>query len=253
MPISPAEVALDVFLGAGIGVLSGIVGIGGGLFIIPLLGIFFGLTQQQAQGTALVMVVPNVLLGLWRYARYRGFDARGAQLLALLAPLTTYVGARVAQLAPSSALRVGFAGFLLALALFYGLRSRSSEIRIDPDARIPPRVAVVLGIVGGFVSGVFGVGGALLTVPVMTTLHAMAQATAQGMGLALVAPGTVVNLFVYGRAGNVDWVRGIALAVGGVATMPVGVAIAHRLPERALRAIFAVAAAISAVGLFLRR
>ena len=253
MPISPAEFALDVVLGAGIGVLSGIVGIGGGLFIIPLLGIFFGLSQQQAQGTALVMVVPNVLLGLWRYARYRGFDPRGAQLLALLAPLSTYVGARVAMLAPSRALRVAFAAFLLALALFYGLRSRSAEIRVDPDARIPPRVAVVLGLLGGFVSGVFGVGGSLLTVPLMTTLHAMAQATAQGMGLALVAPGTVVNLFVYGRAGNVDWVRGVALAVGGVATMPVGVAIAHRLSERALRAIFAVAAGISALGLFLRR
>ena len=144
MPISPAEVALDVLLGAGIGVLSGIVGIGGGLFIIPLLGVFFGLSQQRAQGTALVMVVPNVLLGLWRYARYRGFDARGAGLLALLAPFSTYVGARLAIAAPSRALRVGFAAFLLALALFYGLRSRASEIRVDPDARItaPGRMAI---------------------------------------------------------------------------------------------------------------
>ena len=252
MPISPAEVALDVVLGAGIGVLSGIVGIGGGLFIIPLLGVFFGLTQQRAQGTALVMVVPNVLLGLWRYARYRGFDARGAWLLALLAPFSTYVGARLATAAPSRALRIGFALFLLALALFYGLRSRA-QIRVDPDARIPPRIAVILGLVGGFVSGVFGVGGSLLTVPLMTTLHAMGQATAQGMGLALVAPGTVVNLFVYGRAGNVDWLRGIALAVGGVATMPLGVAIAHRLPERVLRGFFAVMALLGAVGLFLHR
>jgi uncharacterized protein len=62
-----------------------------------------------------------------------------------------------------------------------------------------------------------------------------------------------VNLFVYGRAGNVDWVRGIALAVGGVATMPLGVAIAHRLPERVLRAFFGVMALLGAVGLFLHR
>ena len=253
MGIGPAEVALDVVLGAAIGVLSGIVGIGGGLFTIPLLGVLFGLSQQRAQGTSLVMVVPNVLLGLWRYTRYRGFDARGAGLLALLAPFFTYWGARLATAAPSRSLRIWFAAFLLALALFYGLRSRAGEIRVDPDARIPPRVAVVLGMVGGFVSGVFGVGGALLTVPLMTTLHAMGQATAQGMGLALVAPGTVMNLVVYGRAGNVDWVRGIALAVGGVATMPVGVAIAHRLPERALRTIFGVVALISAFALFLHR
>jgi uncharacterized membrane protein YfcA len=253
MMIAPAELVLDVVLGAGIGVLSGIVGIGGGLFIIPLLGVFFGLTQQRAQGTALVMVVPNVLLGLWRYARYRGFDARGAWLLALLAPFSTYVGARLATAAPSRALRVGFAAFLLALALFYGLRSRAGEIRIDPDARIPPRFAVALGLVGGFVSGVFGVGGSLLTVPLMTTLHAMGQATAQGMGLALVAPGTVVNLFVYGRAGNVDWVRGIVATPPTARAMPLGVAIAHRLPERVLRAFFAVMALLGSVGLFLHR
>jgi len=248
----PGEVALDVVLGAAIGVLSGIVGIGGGLFVIPLLGVGFGMPQQMAQGTALVMVVPNVLVGLWRYARHSGFDAKGAQLLALLAPISTYVGARVAIHASSTALRIAFGGFILALALFYGLRSRSPVLRIDPDASLPPRLAVSLGLVGGFVSGVFGVGGSLLTVPLMTTLRAMGQAAAQGMGLALVAPGTVVNLVVYGRAGNVDWARGIALAIGGVATMPLGVAIAHRLPERALRAIFAVAALVSAVGLFLR-
>jgi len=253
MSIAPAEVALDVLLGAGIGVLSGIVGIGGGLFIIPLLGVAFGLTQQRAQGTALVMVVPNVLLGLWRYARHRGFDPRGALVLSVSAPLFTYLGARIATAAPSSALRVAFGGFMLSLAIFYGLRSRSAELRIDPEARLPPRLAVSLGVVGGLVSGLFGVGGSLFAVPLMTTLRAMGQATAQGMGLALVAPGTVVNLWVYGRAGNVDWVRGVALAVGGVATMPVGVAIAHRLPERALRAIFGAVALVSAVGLFLRR
>ncbi|HTS81314.1 MAG TPA: sulfite exporter TauE/SafE family protein [Myxococcaceae bacterium] len=252
MGLAPAEVALDVLLGAAIGVLSGIVGIGGGLFVIPLLGVFFGMTQQRAQGTSLVMVVPNVLLGLWRYARYQGFDPRGALVLALSAPVFTYVGARVATAAPSGVLRVAFGCFLLALAGFYGLRSRSGEPRIDPDARIPGRLAVSLGVLGGLTSGLFGVGGSLLTVPLMTTLRAMGQATAQGMGLALVAPGTVVNLLVYGRAGNVDWARGIALALGGVATMPLGVAIAHRLPERVLRVVFGTFALISAVGLFLR-
>ena len=60
------------------------------------------------------------------------------------------------------------------------------------------------------------------------------------------------DLEFLGRAGTVDWTRGIALAIGGVATMPLGVAIAHRLPERALRAIFGAVALVSAVGLFFR-
>lgn len=253
MDLAPAEVALDVLLGAGIGVLSGIVGIGGGLFIIPLLGLAFGFTQQRAQGTALVMVVPNVLLGLWRYARHRGFDPRGALVLAASAPVFTYLGARLATAAPSSTLRVAFAGFMLTLAVFYGLRSQAPVLRVDPEARLPRPLAMLLGAAGGLVSGLFGIGGSLFAVPLMTTLRAMGQATAQGMGLALVAPGTVVSLLVYGRAGNVDWARGVALAIGGVATLPVGVAIAHRLPERVLRAVFGLVALVSAVALLLRR
>ena len=53
---------LNLLLGAALGTLGGLFGIGGGLIAIPALGVLFGLDQQLAQGTALVMVVPNVVL-----------------------------------------------------------------------------------------------------------------------------------------------------------------------------------------------
>ena len=58
------EFLLYLLFGAALGTLGGIFGIGGGLIAIPLLGVWFGLDQQIAQGTALVMVVPNVMLAL---------------------------------------------------------------------------------------------------------------------------------------------------------------------------------------------
>ena len=60
------DLALYLVLGGVLGTLGGLFGIGGGLIAIPVLGVFFGLDQQIAQGTALVMVVPNVMLALWR-------------------------------------------------------------------------------------------------------------------------------------------------------------------------------------------
>lgn len=61
------DLALYLVLGVALGTVGGLFGIGGGLIAIPVLGVFFGLDQQIAQGTALVMVVPNVMLALWRY------------------------------------------------------------------------------------------------------------------------------------------------------------------------------------------
>ena len=55
-------------LGGMAGLLGGLFGVGGGFLVIPLLGFFYGMDQQTAQGTALMMVVPNVL---WAFSRYQ--------------------------------------------------------------------------------------------------------------------------------------------------------------------------------------
>ena len=65
-------------LGAALGTVGGLFGIGGGLIAIPVLGVLFGLDQQIAQGTALVMVVPNVMLALWRYHQRNRIELRHA-------------------------------------------------------------------------------------------------------------------------------------------------------------------------------
>ena len=70
-----AQLVVFLVLGGVIGGLGGLFGIGGGLIAIPVLGVVFGLNQQHAQGTALVMVSPTVLVGLWHYARRPGFDS----------------------------------------------------------------------------------------------------------------------------------------------------------------------------------
>lgn len=77
------EWLMYIVLGAALGTLGGLFGIGGGLIAIPALGVLFGLDQQLAQGTALVMVVPNVLLALWRYHQRNRIELRHAVPLSL--------------------------------------------------------------------------------------------------------------------------------------------------------------------------
>jgi uncharacterized protein len=80
----------------------------------------------------------------------------------------------------------------------------------------------------------------------------MTQAAAQGLGLALVAPGTIVTIAEYALAHDVVWRVGLPLALGGIFSVPAGVALAHRLTDRLLRTLFGLVLLGSAIALYLR-
>jgi uncharacterized protein len=246
-----AHVILYLALGLAFGYLGGLFGIGGGLIAIPVLGVFFGYSEALAQGTALVMIVPNVLLGLWNYIRKVGLDARLALTLAVAAVPFTYVGAHVATTLPSAPLRIAFAIFIVAIAAQMAWRTFGTKPAAPPRIFPWPSSAIV-GAVGGMLSGFFSVGGAVFAVPAMSMFFGLSQVAAQGMGLALVAPGTIVSIITYAAARDVDWIPGIALALGGAVAVPLGVDMAKRLPERVLRGLFVLLMLASAAGLVVR-
>lgn len=233
-------------LGMAIGGVGGLFGIGGGLIAIPVLGLAYGMGQQAAQGTALVMVVPAVILAFWRYRRRVGLDMRIALTLALTAAPTTYAAARVATGLDAGRLRIAFAGFIMLMALTIAYRLFGRRAAARRGAPLAWGWSSLIGVAGGIVSGLFGVGGAIVAPPALTTFFGMRQAAAQGLALALVAPGAVVALFAYSRAGEVDWATGIPLSIGALASISAGVAVAHRLPDRTLRLLFCVLLVVTA-------
>ena len=247
------HLVLYLVLGGVLGALGGLFGIGGGILAIPVLGLAFGLNEQHAQGTALVMVVPNVLVGLWGYGRRGSVDRRVAILLGACAVPFTYLGALYATRVAGPGLRVGFGAYAAALALWFAYRTLSAPKTAAPAT---PRLAwgwtAVVGALGGILSGLFSVGGALFAVPFLSLLFAYTQTEAQGLSLALVAPGTIVGIIAYALAGDVDWGIGIPLALGGTVCVRYGVALAHRLPERRLRLLFCALLAAAAIGLLSR-
>lgn len=224
-----------IALGAAIGITGGVFGFGGGAIAIPVLGLLCGLDQHTAQGTAVAMVVPNVMLSFWRYRQHGHIDMRIAGALAVGATASAYPAALFANSLNGHALRLAFAAMLVVFAALIAHR----VLRRTPVG--PPRKSlawgwsIILGVVGGITSGLFGVGGALIAPPALTAFFGVRQTTAQALGLALVTPGSVIALAAYAAAGNVDWQIGVPLAVGGVLSISIGVALAHRLPERRLR------------------
>ena len=80
-------------LGAALGGIGGLLGIGGGLLAIPVLALWFGMDQSMAQGTALVMIVPNVLLAFYRYRQHHTIPLSRALGLGGIAMLASYPAA----------------------------------------------------------------------------------------------------------------------------------------------------------------
>ena len=111
----------NLLLGAVLGGVGSLFGIGGGLIAIPVLGLLYGMDQQLAQGTALVMVAPNAMLGFWRYRQRNSLKLRSAAVLGGLAILVTYATAWYTTIISAARLHFTFALFmgLLGLYLFW--------------------------------------------------------------------------------------------------------------------------------------
>ncbi|AFM33804.1 MULTISPECIES: sulfite exporter TauE/SafE family protein [Stutzerimonas stutzeri subgroup] len=241
------DIGLNVLLGLALGTLGGLFGIGGGLIAIPVLGVLFGLDQQLAQGTALVMVVPNVLLAIWRYHQRNRIDWRHALALGSASFVFAIAGAAVAVSLDAGRMRMAFVGFLLALAAYTLLRVFLRPAAGAGQLRHPWPWLGLLGAGAGAMGGLFGVGGAVIATPILTSVFGTSQVVAQGLSLALAAPSTGVTLVTYALHHQVNWSLGLPLAVGGLLSISLGVRLAHALPERLLRLLFSVFLVASAV------
>ncbi|WP_233584821.1 sulfite exporter TauE/SafE family protein [Aquabacterium soli] len=249
--MSIAHLLPALALGALLGFFGGLFGIGGGIIAIPLLVLAYGMDQPMAQGTALVMMVPNLLIGWWRYTRHEPVPWQRALALGLVATATTWAVAHLATRMPPHWLRQLFSLFLLSLSvhlLHQQRRARRAKIGATPpadpthavsNARLPQRYVPLVGLVGGSSMGLLGIGGGLVATPIFTGLFGQRQTMAQSFALALVAPSSVIALSTYATAHQVDWSMGLPLALAGMFTVSAGVALAQRLPEQRLRAAFA--------------
>jgi len=102
------------------GLLSSMVGIGGGLVIVPSLVIFFAMSQKMAQGTSLAMLLPPIgILAVVNYYKSGFIDFKVAGILCIAFIVGSYFGSKVALNLPETALKRIFGVFLAVLAVKY--------------------------------------------------------------------------------------------------------------------------------------
>lgn len=120
MHLNTATIIALLAIGIIAGILSSIVGIGGGIVIVPALVLLFSMDQHTAQGTSLVMLLPPIgLLAVINYYKAGNVDMKVALILIAAFVVGSYFGSKVALNIPELALKRVFGVFLLLLALKY--------------------------------------------------------------------------------------------------------------------------------------
>jgi uncharacterized membrane protein YfcA len=211
------QIAVSGALGIAGGTLAGFLGLGGGSLLPPLLGVLLGVDQHLAQGISLAALLPPV--GLPAVIAYRRAGIRIDARLVVLAIVGFLVGvtagAFVAHRVPAHVLRLLFAAFLVVSAWRALARPPRDEA---PASDAAPRrgAGLFVGALGGALSGLLGVGGGIVLVPLLRKAARLGRLEAQATTLALTLPPIgLPAVLVYAREqGGLPWELLAAVALG---------------------------------------
>jgi uncharacterized protein len=234
-------------LGLLVGTLVGLLGIGGGVLLVPAMVYLLHYDQHLAQGTSLFILLPPVGVGALReYWKNGQVDLRAGSYCAIGFLLGGYAGGRIAVPMPSRDLQ-GIFGFFLMLSAVLLWRKANPAAKLaqadSPSAeRGFARTAGILLVAAfcGVAAGMVGIGGGVLLVPLLGLLFGFSQHRAQGTSLvALIPPTGLFAFLAYAKAGYVNWQAGFLLIPGVIIGGVLGGLLARRLNPRRMRQVFA--------------
>jgi len=239
-----------ILVGVAAGVFAGLFGIGGGIIIVPALIVLAGFPLVKATGTSLAAIMlPVGILGVVAYYRAKMVDLRASAFIALGLLTSVVVGAWLANTLPVGLMRRFFALFCLYVGWNFidpvgRLKKwRRLEVKAGPEPETCPHPApwplIGIGLLAGVMSGMFGIGGGNVIVPLLAlALHYPAKrAIATSLG-AILLPFGIPGVLYYHRAGNLDlaaaaWIAG-GLFIGSV----FGALITISLPSRTVKLLY---------------
>jgi uncharacterized protein len=240
--------------GLAIGFLSGLLGIGGGIIMIPLQYWIYtyafnldpDLSIKMAFATSLAVILPTALSGVWRHNMHGGIYWRAAVFMGIFTCIGSFLGATLASHLPGAALKVAFGVVTLLIAFrMLTLKVSDAERPIKDNRWLWFGLAFPIGIV----TGILGLGGGIFVVPLLVLVLGFRLKYAAGTSLAMMlftSAGGIIGYVVNGlnapylpeyTFGYIYWPAWIALTIGSLGMAQLGAYFAHKAPERLLNSI----------------
>ena len=240
--------------GAVSGVMAGLLGIGGGAIIVPVLatalaimGFDADVVQHVAVGTSLAVIIPTGLASARAHYKRGAVDTKILKLWAPVILVATLAGGLMARWYSGDVLRIVFGVMAIFIAANIVLPFQQ---RLVGHLHSSPITHRIFAAIVGYISALMGVGGGSLSVPTIAafgaTMH-VAVGTGAAIGVFIAISGTIG--FIVSGWGvpdlpplSIGYINLIALVfIGAMATLfaPLGAALAHRLQQRTLKLVFA--------------
>lgn len=236
------EELLIFFLGVVVSGFGTMIGFGGGVFMVPILIIFFGYNIEIAIGATMSALVPGSIIASVFNFRDRSIDYLVGTLIQLPAVAGTILGAFLVAFLPVESLQLIFALFVLVIGIFmlkpkdksYHVRHTGMMYRIRriPTSfirrnrkrhlayRLNGGVVSVFGFSSGIVAGLFGIGGGFIQTPMMIKLFRMPTSIATSTSLFILVITSITGFISHYLLGNVLWSRTLplvaAFAIGAI-------------------------------------
>ena len=229
------EFLILIPLGLFAGLLAGVLGVGGGVVLVPTIKTL-GYTPVQAVATSSLAIILTACSGSWRNWRQGNLDLRKVILLALPSILTAQLGAWLADYVAPQLLLVSFSIFLV---VNIGLSQVKKQIlkqnsdRSSNQSTFNPLTArIFTGSITGLLAGFFGIGGGIILVPLQILLLQEKIKTAIQTSLGVIVITSVSASIQHSIQGNVLFVQGLILGLGGIFGAQVSTRFLPKLPEK---------------------
>jgi len=240
--------------GAGVGFTSGLLGVGGAFIMTPIqFGVFtsMGIPEKMAIllafGTNLMVILPTAVSGTWRHYRKQAVWWKAALIMGGCSFIAAFGGATLATHLSGASLKIAF-GVIVVASGIRMLIARESQSEQKP--RDNPWLWIACALPIGFVTGLIGIGGGVLVIPMMVLGLRFRMHTAIATSLAmmiLTSFGGIIGYIINGinvpnlpahSIGYVNLTSGFLLLITSIVMAQVGAMTAHRLPAKQLRYIF---------------
>ena len=241
-----ASTGILIGVGVATGVLAGLLGVGGGIIMVPAL-VAVGFGRHRATASSLAAVLLIAVAGAVAFAAAGAVDIPTGIFLGLGGLLGSTLGAHWMNRLSGAALARIFGAVLLVAGIRMTFGGGVGGTALDILPLVSLALVLLIGVLTGILAGLAGVGGGIIMIPAMVLLLGIDQHTAEGTSLVAMlfsaAAGTRVNM----ANRHVDWRAVWILGVAGAVIAPLSAALAQRIPADLLGRIFGVFVIINAI------
>ncbi|WP_077215432.1 sulfite exporter TauE/SafE family protein [Bacillus dakarensis] len=250
-----------LMIGLAAGTIGALMGLGGGIIVVPAL-LYFStytnllgeITPQVAVGTSLLIMIFTGLSSTLSYMKHKTVDYKSGMIFFIGSGPGGIVGAYVNKALDMTSFNIYFGVFIIIISIVLMVRGKLKPVTLSVNGGVKrtftdlhgetfqygyqPVIAIIISFIVGFCSGIFGIGGGSLMVPAMILIFLFPPHVAVATSMFMIFLSAIVSSITHISLGNVNWMFALALVPGAWIGAKLGAFVNQKLGSATLVLLF---------------